>query len=158
MLKEGFAPVASRKKSNFEIVKPRRKETAGPARERGYVATMTENGLIRLNTNASEVFKENDGYFLSFVDRKAQKIMLQPTLADNPNAVKTSRTSRRDSKAITFSRSLLTDALPDYPQLDTKNFSYKFLIERDYEQEIPTLIIDFSEPLKVTARRRVNNA
>ena len=156
MLKEGFAPVASRKKSNFEIVKPR-KGTAGPARERGYVATMTETGLIRLNANASEVFKKNDEYFLSFVDRKAQKIMLQPTSVDNPNAVKTNRTSRKDNKAITFSHSLLSNALPDYPNIDTKNFSYKFLIERDYEQEIPTLIIDFSEPLKVTARRRSSN-
>ena len=156
MLKEGFAPVASRKKSNFEIVKPRN-ETRGPARERGYVATMTENGLIRLNANASEVFKKNDECFLSFVDRKAQKIMLQPTSVDNPNAVKTKRTSRKDNKAITFSHSLLSDALPDYPNIDTKNFAYKFLIERDYEQEVPTLIIDFSEPLKITARRRASN-
>jgi len=157
MLKEGFAPVASRKKSNFEIVKPREK-TFGGGRERGYVATISKEGLIRLNANASELFKRNDKYFLCFVDRKEQKIMLKPTLADDPNAINPIKSSKKDNKALTFSRSLLSDALPDYPKIDTKNFVYKFIIERDYEQEVPTLIIDFSEPLKVTARRRVNNA
>ena len=156
MLKEGFAPVASRKKSNFEIVKPRER-TVGGARERGYVATISEDGLIRLNANASELFKRNDKYFLCFVDRKSQKIMLQPTSAEDPNAIKPIKSSARDNKAMTFSHSLLSDALPDYPKIDTKNFIYKFIIERDYEQEVTTLIIDFSEPLKVTARRRANN-
>ena len=152
MLNENFTPVIARKKSNFEVVKPR-KRYVPQNREQGYIATIDTQGRFRLNANASEVFKKTDEYFMFFADRKAQKIMIQPTTKDNSYAVKSSYSSgSKNSK--TFARKIFESALPDYPKLDTKNFIYKFLIERDYEQEVPTMIVDFSKPLKIIPRKK----
>ena len=154
MLNENFTPVISRKKSSFEVVKPR-KRYVPQNREQGYIATIDTQGRFRLNANASEVFKKTDEYFSLFADRQAQKIMIQPATKDNSDAVKSVYSSgSKNSKTKTFTRQIFESALPDYPQLDFKNFVYKFLIERDYEQEAPTLIIDFSEPLRIVSRKK----
>ena len=153
MLNENFIPVISKKKSSFEVVKLPKKHVS-KHREEGYVATIDITGTFRLNVNASEIFKKTDNYFMFFADRKAQKIMIQATTKDNPDAIKVVRSSAGSERAKTFTHQTFDSALPDYPKLDTKNFMYKFLAERDYEQEVPTLIIDFSEPLKITPRKK----
>lgn len=153
MLNENFTPVISRKKSNFEVVKLSNKHVS-KQREQGYVVTMDSVGTFRLNANASEIFKKTDYYFVFFADKKAQKIMIQATTKDNPDAIKVVRSSTSSERAKTFTHQIFDSALPDYPKLDTKNFMYKFLAERDYEQEVPTLIIDFSEPLKIAPRKK----
>ena len=153
MLNENFTPVIARKKSNFEVVKLPNKHVS-KQREQGYVVTMDSTGTFRLNANASEIFKKTDDYFMFFADIKAQKIMVQATTKDNSDAIKVVRSSSQRGRTKVFPHQVFDSALPDYPKLDTKNFMYKFLAERDYEQEVPTLIIDFSEPLKIAPRKK----